>query len=71
MVSEEIELNPALEADGIEVVETDLGEYIVQLDNDQPSHIVAPILHKTKEDCARCSRRSSAPPTKRSPACRR
>ena len=53
MVSEEIELNPALEADGVEVVETDLGEYIVQLDNDRPSHIVAPILHKTKEDCAR------------------
>ena len=53
MVSEEIELNPVLEAVGVEVVETDLGEYIVQLDNDQPSHIVAPILHKTKEDCAR------------------
>ena len=53
MVSEEIELNPVLEGDGIEVVETDLGEYIVQLDGDKPSHIVAPILHKTKEDCAR------------------
>ena len=53
MVSEEIELNPVLEGDGIEVVETDLGEYIVQLDSDKPSHIVAPILHKTKEDCAR------------------
>ena len=53
MVSEEIELNPVLEGDGLEVVETDLGEYIVQLDNDRPSHIVAPILHKTKEDCAR------------------
>jgi len=53
MVSEEIELNPVLELDGFEVVETDLGEYIVQLDGDKPSHIVAPILHKTKEDCAR------------------
>ncbi|HVG68425.1 MAG TPA: LutB/LldF family L-lactate oxidation iron-sulfur protein, partial [Gaiellales bacterium] len=53
MVSEEIELNHVLEDNGIEVVETDLGEYIVQLDNDKPSHIVAPILHKTKEDCAR------------------
>ena len=53
MVSEEIELNPVLEGDGMEVVETDLGEFIVQLDNDRPSHIVAPILHKTKEDCAR------------------
>jgi L-lactate dehydrogenase complex protein LldF len=53
MVSEEIELNPVLEGDGLEVVETDLGEFIVQLDHDRPSHIVAPILHKTKEDCAR------------------
>jgi L-lactate dehydrogenase complex protein LldF len=56
MVSEEIELNPVLEGDGIEVVETDLGEYIAQLDDDRPSHIVAPILHKTKEDCARVFR---------------
>ena len=52
MISEEIELNPALEADGVHVVETDLGEFVVQLDQDRPSHIVAPIIHKTKEDVA-------------------
>jgi L-lactate dehydrogenase complex protein LldF len=56
MISEEIELNHELEAAGIEVVETDLGEYVVQLDNDRPSHIVAPILHKTKADVARVFR---------------
>ena len=48
MLSEEIELNPALEAAGIEVVETDLGEYVVQLDGDRPSHVIAPIIHKTQ-----------------------
>ncbi len=53
MISEEIELNEALEADGVEVIETDLGEYVIQLDRDRPSHIVAPILHKSKEDVAR------------------
>jgi L-lactate dehydrogenase complex protein LldF len=56
MISEEIELNPALEADGVRVVETDLGEFVVQLDEDRPSHIVAPILHKSKEDVARTFR---------------
>jgi len=56
MVSEEIELNPALEAAGVEIVETDLGEFVVQLDHDRPSHIVAPILHKSKEDVARTFR---------------
>ena len=56
MISEEIELNHALEGAGVEVVETDLGEYVVQLDNDRPSHIVAPILHKTKADVARVFR---------------
>ena len=50
MVTEEIELNEALEAEGCEVVETDLGEYILQIDDhDPPSHIVAPALHKNKE----------------------
>lgn len=48
MATEEIALNPALEAEGVEVVETDLGEYIVQLDGDRPSHVIAPIIHKTK-----------------------
>ena len=49
MVSEEIKLNAALEADGFEVVETDLGEYIIQLRNEPPSHIIAPALHVNKE----------------------
>ncbi|WP_144638549.1 lactate utilization protein B [Bordetella genomosp. 13] len=47
MVGEEIGLNQALEAAGMEVVETDLGEYIVQLADEMPSHIVFPALHKT------------------------
>jgi L-lactate dehydrogenase complex protein LldF len=50
MVTEEIHLNPVLEAAGCEVIETDLGEYILQIDDhDPPSHIVAPALHKNKE----------------------
>jgi L-lactate dehydrogenase complex protein LldF len=53
MVSEETHLNTALERAGVEVVETDLGEYIVQLANDRPSHIVAPIIHMTRQDVGR------------------
>src|SRR5690625_2156725 len=49
MVSEEIGLNKLLEKLAVEVVETDLGEWILQLDEDPPSHIVAPALHKNKE----------------------
>ncbi len=49
MVSEEIELNHALEAEGIEVIETDLGEYIVQLRHERPSHIITPAAHLHKE----------------------
>lgn len=50
MVTEEIHLNSALEKAGCEVIETDLGEYILQLDDhDPPSHIVVPALHKNKE----------------------
>ncbi|RFU63484.1 LutB/LldF family L-lactate oxidation iron-sulfur protein [Peribacillus glennii] len=50
MVTEEINLNAVLEETGCEVVETDLGEYILQVDDhDPPSHIVAPALHKNKE----------------------
>lgn len=52
MVTEEIELNKHLIANGIESLETDLGEYIVQLDNDRPYHIVTPAMHKSKEDIA-------------------
>jgi L-lactate dehydrogenase complex protein LldF len=52
MVSEEISLNAALESAGVEVVETDLGEYILQLADEPPSHIVAPAVHKSKEQVA-------------------
>ena len=52
MTTEEIELNHELELDGIDVVETDLGEYILQLANEKPCHIVAPALHKTRYDVA-------------------
>jgi L-lactate dehydrogenase complex protein LldF len=48
MVTEEIELNDALEAEGRRIVETDLGEFIIQLAKDKPSHIIAPVLHKTR-----------------------
>ncbi len=50
MVTEECALNDALEAAGIEVVETDLGEYILQLAKEPPSHIVAPVVHKTRDE---------------------
>ncbi len=49
MVSEEIGLNAAIEAAGMEAVETDLGEYIIQLRGETPSHIIAPAVHLNKE----------------------
>lgn len=52
MVTEEIGLNAGLEAAGIEVCETDLGEYIVQLAGEGPSHIIAPAIHKTRHEIA-------------------
>ena len=52
MVGEEIALNEALEAAGFEPVETDLGEYIIQLANEPPSHIIAPAIHKTRDQIA-------------------
>ncbi|MCP4126698.1 MAG: lactate utilization protein, partial [Gammaproteobacteria bacterium] len=48
MISEEVALNEALEGDGLDVVESDLGEYILQLAKEPPSHIIAPAIHKTK-----------------------
>jgi L-lactate dehydrogenase complex protein LldF len=48
MTTEETHLNVALEAAGMEVVETDLGEYIIQLAEETPSHIIVPAIHKTK-----------------------
>ncbi|MDB5192055.1 MAG: iron-sulfur cluster-binding protein [Segetibacter sp.] len=53
MVTEEIHLNKFLEKQGIESVETDLGEYIQQLDGEAPYHIVTPAMHKSKEDVAK------------------
>ena len=53
MVTEEIHLNKYLEDNGIESVETDLGEHIQQLDGEAPYHIVTPAMHKSKEDVAR------------------
>ena len=52
MVSEELALNDVLEDMGVEVYETDLGEYIIQLAKETPSHLVAPALHKSKEQVA-------------------
>jgi len=52
MASEEILLNEALEAAGVTPVETDLGEYIIQLAHERPSHIIAPAIHKTKGQVA-------------------
>ena len=52
MATEEVGLNQALEADGLEVVETDLGEFLVQAADELPSHIVAPALHITRERAA-------------------
>ena len=52
MIAEEIGLNEHLEAKGIEPVETDLGEYIIQLRREPPSHIIAPAVHLTKDQVA-------------------
>jgi L-lactate dehydrogenase complex protein LldF len=52
MTSEEVHLNPALEAAGIEVTETDFGEFILQLAGERPSHLVAPAVHHTRESIA-------------------
>jgi L-lactate dehydrogenase complex protein LldF len=53
MVTEEIHLNAYLESLGVESVETDLGEYIQQMDGESPYHIVTPAMHKSKEDVAK------------------
>lgn len=53
MVTEEIHLNQFLEKNGIESIETDLGEYIQQLDGEPPYHIVTPAMHKSKEDVSK------------------
>src|SRR5205807_6033307 len=53
MTTEEVHLNPALQAAGVEVVETDFGEFIIQLAGERPSHLVAPAVHHTRESVAR------------------
>lgn len=53
MVSEEMELNHFLEQHGIEALESDLGEFIIQLDGETPSHIIMPAIHKSKEEISR------------------
>jgi L-lactate dehydrogenase complex protein LldF len=64
MVSEECSLNDALEAAGIEVVETDLGEYILQLAHEAPSHIVAPVVHKSRDEVSDLFHAKHAQPRK-------
>ena len=53
MVSEEMHLNDFLEERGIESLESDLGEYIIQLDGETPSHIIMPAIHKNKQQIAK------------------
>jgi L-lactate dehydrogenase complex protein LldF len=53
MTSEEIHINPALEAAGLEVTETDFGEFIIQLAGERPSHLVAPAVHHTRTSVCR------------------
>ncbi len=67
MIGEEIDLNPFLEAGGIEPVETDLGEYIIQLRRETPSHIIAPAIHVNREQVADAFRahHTGLPPDRR------
>jgi L-lactate dehydrogenase complex protein LldF len=65
MVSEEIDLNGALAAAGVQSVETDLGEYILQInDNEAPSHIIAPVIHKDKDQISDLFARTHKTPRK-------
>ncbi len=66
MVSEEVGLNQAFAAAGIESVETDLGEYILQInDNEPPSHIIAPVIHKDRDEVSELFARVHHTPRKR------
>ncbi|MBS1735544.1 MAG: iron-sulfur cluster-binding protein [Bacteroidetes bacterium] len=67
MVTEEIHLNHFLEKNGIESIETDLGEYIQQLDGEPPYHIVTPAMHKSKEDVAKLFSQKLGTPSTLSP----
>ncbi len=66
MLSEEADLNAALEAAGVQPVETDLGEYILQISgNERPSHIIAPAMHKSREEVSELFARVHGKPRKR------
>src|ERR1019366_6457371 len=67
MVTEEVHLNKALEKNEIESIETDLGEYIVQLRNEAPYHIVTPAMHLSKEDVAKTFNEKKGTPLDWSP----
>jgi L-lactate dehydrogenase complex protein LldF len=68
MTTEEVHLNPALEAAGLEVTETDYGEFILQLAGERPSHLVAPAVHHTRESIARVLSRHVGRPLSDEPA---
>jgi len=68
MVTEELHLNDFLAMHGIESVETDLGEYIQQLDGEAPYHIVTPAMHKSKEDVAKLFHEKLGVPANLSPS---
>jgi L-lactate dehydrogenase complex protein LldF len=68
MITEEISLNEALKKKRIESVETDLGEYIQQLDDEPPYHIVTPAMHKSKEDISKLFNEKFGLPLNSSPA---
>ena len=62
MATEEIELNAALEAAGVDALETDLGDWLVQMAGETPSHIIAPAIHKTREQAAELLSREAGRP---------
>ena len=68
MVSEECALNDALEAAGVQVIETDLGEYILQLAQEPPSHIIAPVIHKGRDEISDLFEEKHRLPRKVAPA---
>lgn len=68
MATEEIHLNEAMKQNGIDSIETDLGEYIQQLDGEAPYHIVTPAMHKSKEDVARLFNEKLGTPINYTPA---
>ena len=68
IITEELEINEALEKKKIEPIETDLGEYIVQLAGEKPYHILTPAMHKSKEDVAQLYHQHYGTPEDASPA---